>query len=169
MWHKEFSNFHLPSEHPGITHELMCYPTVEHFFAAMKTLDISDRFRIAQAGHPAEAKKIGTQVKLRPDWRDVRRSVSWYGLQQKFGNDINLANLLIDTDDAEIIHRVHWHDNFWAACQCSSCANKTKQNVLGEQLMKLRSLLVERGFDNIHDGLKPLRKSYFGTPCNIAA
>lgn len=169
MWLKEFSNFHLPAEHPGIVHDLICYPTVEHFFAAMKAVDISDRIKIARAKHPAEAKKLGTQVELRPEWSKVRRAVSWYGLQHKFGNDANLAWLLIDSGDEEIIHRVHWHDNFWAACQCPKCVDKPKHNVLGEQLMKLRSLLVERGFESIHETVQPHRTVYFGTPCKIAA
>ena len=55
------SNFYeSPMTIQGIT-----YPTNEHFFQAMKTLDPSERKKIASAQTPGRAKRLGRQVKLR--------------------------------------------------------------------------------------------------------
>jgi Xaa-Pro aminopeptidase len=56
------SNFYdSPIEKDGIV-----YPTNEHFFQAMKTLDNEERKKIAAAETPGKAKRMGRNVKLRP-------------------------------------------------------------------------------------------------------
>src|SRR5947208_6749913 len=50
-------------EFEGIT-----YPTVEHAYQSAKTLDMTDRKRIAALPTPAEAKQAGRALSLRSDW-----------------------------------------------------------------------------------------------------
>ena len=65
------SNF-FPSP---IIYEGITYPTNEHFFQAMKTLDQEERRAIAAAGTPGKAKRMGRQVSLRNDWEQVKVDV----------------------------------------------------------------------------------------------
>ena len=132
------SNFY-PSTiyHDGIT-----YPTNEHFFQAMKTLDIDERKAIAAAETPGLAKRMGRNVKLRPDWEKIKVDVMRLGLILKF-TDAELAQKLIATGDEELVEGNWWHDNTWGSCYCPDCIDKPGRNLLGKQLMKLRKEIQE--------------------------
>lgn len=130
------SNFYpSPFEHEGIV-----YPTNEHFFQAMKTLNIQERKAIAAAETPGKAKRMGRNVSLRPDWEKIKVYVMLEGLRLKFA-DPTLAQKLIDTGDEELIEGNWWHDNTWGSCYCSDCINKPGRNMLGIILMELRKEL----------------------------
>ena len=130
------SNFY-PSTiyHDGIT-----YPTNEHFFQAMKTLDISERKAIAAAETPGLAKRMGRNVKLRPDWEKIKVDVMRLGLILKF-TDAELAQKLIATGDEELVEGNWWHDNTWGNCHCTACSRKGGRNLLGMLLMEVRKEL----------------------------
>lgn len=130
------SNFY-PSTiyHDGIT-----YPTNEHFFQAMKTLDISERKAIAAAETPGLAKRMGRNVKLRSDWEKIKVDVMRLGLILKF-TDAELAEKLIATGDEELVEGNWWHDNTWGNCHCTACSRKGGRNLLGMLLMELRTNL----------------------------
>ena len=130
------SNFY-PS---AFTHDGITYPTNEHFFQAMKTLDLTDRFGIAAAAFPGQAKRMGRRVILRSDWEQVKEYYMELGLRLKFANP-ELAQKLLNTGDAELIEGNWWHDNTWGSCKCPDCNNKPGKNLLGHLLMKLRSEL----------------------------
>ena len=129
------SNFY-PRE---IEFEGIIYPTNEHFFQAMKTLDINERKAIANASTPGLAKKMGRSVSLRPDWEDIKDDVMLEGLYRKFADD-ELADWLLDTGDEELVEGNWWHDRYWGVC------DGVGQNKLGKLLMKVRSeIKKERG------------------------
>ena len=130
------SNFY-PSTiyHDGIT-----YPTNEHFFQAMKTLDISERKAIAAAETPGLAKRMGRNVKLRPDWEKIKVDVMRLGLILKF-TDAELAEKLVATGDEELVEGNWWHDNTWGNCHCTECSRKGGRNLLGMLLMEVRKEL----------------------------
>ena len=65
------SNFY-PSP---FVHEGIIYSTNEHFFQAMKTLDIEKRREIAKAATPGQAKRLGRQVELRADWENIKDDI----------------------------------------------------------------------------------------------
>ena len=130
------SNFY-PST---IYHEGITYPTNEHFFQAMKTLDIDERKAIAAAETPGLAKRMGRNVKLRPDWEKIKVDVMRLGLILKF-TDAELAEKLIATGDEELVEGNWWHDNTWGNCHCTECSRKGGRNLLGMLLMELRKEL----------------------------
>lgn len=130
-------------EHQGIT-----YPSVEHFYVAMKCNNdqmidgvfytIGDfRENVAKLKEAAFAKKLGKKIRLRKDWDEKKYQFMEYGLREKF-KDPDLREKLVGTGNTEIIETNLWHDVEWGQCSCDKCKNKGK-NLLGKLLMKLRS------------------------------
>lgn len=127
------SNFYpSPIFYDGIT-----YPTNEHFFQAMKTLDQEERKKIAAADTPGKAKRMGRSVELRPDWEKIKVEVMRLGLILKFQNP-DLKEKLLATGDEELIEGNWWCDQFWGSCNCSKHIRTPGRNVLGMLLMELR-------------------------------
>ena len=128
-----------------IEFEGIIYPTNEHFFQAMKTLDIDERRAIANCRTPGQAKRMGRRVALRPDWEVVKESVMLEGLCLKFADE-QLADWLLDTGDEELVEGTTWHDNEWGNCSCPKCAHIEGKNKLGRLLMIVRDMIKdERG------------------------
>lgn len=114
------------------------YPTVEHYFQAMKTENPREREKIRLAPTPGKAKRLGRNVNLRADWEEVKQSVMKYALIKKFNNNPELKSLLLETGDAELVEGNDWHDNYWGNCSCAKCANIPGANHLGKLLMEIR-------------------------------
>ena len=127
------SNF----SHSLILYEGIVYPTVEHFFQAMKTLIHAEREAIAAAATPGIAKRMGRQITLRPDWERIKADVMRIGLRLKFA-DYELAKKLLATGDEYLVEGNTWHDNCWGDCSCPKCASTTGRNLLGQLLMEIR-------------------------------
>lgn len=129
--------------HSLVVFEGQEYPTVEHAYQAAKTLSSAERDRIRQAVTPHEAKTLGREATLRPDWEDVKTSVMAELLDQKFGNS-TLGFLLIATSDAYLVEGNWWGDEFWGVCDGRG------QNMLGLALMSLRDELRQsRSLQNL--------------------
>jgi ribA/ribD-fused uncharacterized protein len=132
------SNFYWNEiEFEGIT-----YPTNEHFFQAMKTLNIGERQKIANCLTPGQAKRMGRQVALRPDWEEVKEDIMFLGLCLKFADE-QLADWLVETGDEPLEEGTTWHDNEWGNCSCPKCRNIEGKNKLGKLLMKVRGMIRE--------------------------
>ena len=125
-----------------IEHEGIVYPTNEHFFQAMKTLDNDERCQIANCLTPGQAKRMGRRVALRSDWEKVKEDVMFEGLCLKF-SDEQLADWLLETGDEYLEEGTTWHDNEWGNCSCSKCKNIVGKNKLGKLLMRVRELVKE--------------------------
>ena len=130
------SNFYPSS----ILYEGIVYPTNEHFFQAMKTLDIETRKAIAAAPTPGAAKRMGRHVSLRPDWEKIKVDVMRTGLMLKF-TDAALAEKLLATGDEELVEGNWWHDQTWGSCFCPEHCRTPGRNLLGMLLMELRKEL----------------------------
>lgn len=115
------------------------YPTVEHAFQALKSLDESERATIREASTPGRAKRLGRQVALSQDWEEVKVEVMRELLRLKFSRETKLATMLLDTGKAELVEGNHWHDTFWGVC------NGEGQSVLGKLLMSVRDELILKG------------------------
>lgn len=125
-----------------IEHEGIVYPTNEHFFQAMKTLDNDERRQIANCLTPGQAKRMGRRVALRSDWESVKEDVMLLGLCLKFADE-QLADWLLETGDEELVEGTTWHDNEWGNCSCPKCTNIEGKNKLGKLLMRVRDMIKE--------------------------
>jgi ribA/ribD-fused uncharacterized protein len=116
------------------------WPTTEHYFAAMKTLDEEEREQIRAAATPGTAKMLGREVTLRPDWQQVKYEVMLTALRAKFGNYQELKNLLLSTGDA-LIYEDSPYDHVWGTGRRGAEGNG--QNLLGKALMQVREELLK--------------------------
>ena len=107
------------------------YPSAEHAFQAMKSLDKDVRLAMSVCPSAEEAKRSGRKINLRCDWEQVKVSVMKDILRAKF-SDPELAQKLRDTGDEELIEGNTWGDTFWGVCRGKG------QNVLGTLLMEVR-------------------------------
>jgi len=107
------------------------YPTVEHYFQAMKTLDPNQRRTISMAATPGIAKRMGRKVQLRKDWEQVKEHYMLFALRQKF-LDPTLKERLLATGDTYLEEGNTWHDTYWGVC------NGVGENRLGYLLMQVR-------------------------------
>lgn len=132
------SNFWTsPIEFEGIV-----YPTNEHFFQAMKTLDPKARKAIAAAPTPGKAKQMGRNVQLRADWEQIKEEVMLQGLRLKF-KDPHLRISLLMTGDQELVEGNWWCDQTWGSCTCEKHKHIPGENKLGKLLMQVRNELKE--------------------------
>lgn len=126
----------LNSFHPAaVPFEGALYPSVEHAFQAAKTLDLAAREAFLTTT-PAEAKRLGTRVALRPDWESVKLEVMASLVRAKF-SDPELRARLLATAPRALVEGNWWHDNFWGVCHCPSCGG-SGLNHLGRILTEVR-------------------------------
>ena len=110
------------------------YPSNEHFYIAMKTLDMYERDIIAR--HPPKGLKArGRSITLREDWEDIKLKVMEYGLKYKFSRcNPNLRGKLLSTDELLIQEGNYWGDTYWGVCLKTGKGD----NHLGKLLMRIR-------------------------------
>lgn len=113
------------------------FPSVEHAFQAAKTTNPSERELVRLAATPVKAKRIGRQVTLRDDWDKVKIEIMHGFLLQKFSQDEMLREMLLSTDDTELIEGNTWGDKFWGAVLENG--KWVGRNELGKLLMSVRS------------------------------
>jgi ribA/ribD-fused uncharacterized protein len=128
--HEFLSNFHSST----VWFDGQDYETVEHAYQAAKTLSEIERRAICFAETPGKAKRLGNKVTLRSDWEIVKPLVMLQLLAQKFMIP-DLRSRLLATVDAYLEEGNTWNDVYWGVC------NGVGQNMLGKQLMYIRSLL----------------------------
>lgn len=127
------SNF-FPAE---VSYEGAIYPSVENAFQAAKCMSASERVVFAVC-NPAEAKRFGRRVRLRPDWEQVKLDIMRRLVTDKFARSSELRRRLLATGDAELVEGNAWNDTFWGVCRGNG------QNHLGRILMEVR--------DGLRDG-----------------
>ena len=132
------SNFYLCE----IEWHFKLWPSVEQIFQASKTWDfIKDGYHIRNAPTCMEAKRLGRQVKLREDWEQVKDDIMYLAVYQKFYQNIDLENKLLNTGIKKLVEGNRWHDNYWGDCACHRCKNIKGKNQLGKILMRARARL----------------------------
>ena len=110
------------------------WPTVEHYYQAMKTFNHQEQAMILRCETPKEAKFAGYHVTLRKDWEEVKESIMLKGLRAKYHQYQNLGQMLLDTKDAALHEDSPW-DKYWGYA-----AGKGKDR-LGKLLMQVREEL----------------------------
>ena len=125
------SNFY-PCE---ITIDGVTCPSLEHAYQVTKTNDPTEKFTIASATTPGKAKRMGQKVHLRSDWEQVKVQIMTVLVRQKFGQNRDLRQKLLDTGDEELVEGNRWGDRYWGISGGSG------QNWLGRILMQVRGEL----------------------------
>lgn len=121
------SNFHLvPIEIEGLT-----YPSTEHAYQAMKTLDSDIRIKIRNTVEPRDVKRMSRSFTLRPNWDEIKYSIMLQISRLKYRVPY-LRERLSGTKDAYLEETNTWNDRYWGVC------NGTGKNNLGKILMKIR-------------------------------
>lgn len=113
------------------------YPTLEHYFQAMKTFEIEEHNAIMNAETPGKAKKLGRKCTLRADWEAVKDQVMLTGLRMKFSIP-ELKEKLLATEDEFLVEGNYWNDTYWGVCEGRG------RNKLGFLLMQVREE-IQRG------------------------
>jgi hypothetical protein len=108
------------------------YGSAEAAFQAAKTDDLKWRERIRHADTPVEAKQLGRQAPLRPDWEKTRVDIMRQILVSKFSNE-PLRQKLLATAPAFLEEGNTWGDRFWGTVDGIGI------NMLGKLLMELRN------------------------------
>lgn len=108
------------------------YPSSENAFQAAKSLDdkVRDKFTTIE---PNEAKKLGREIELRPDWEQVKIGIMYDILKAKF-SDPKMCQMLLSTENCYLIEGNDWGDTFWGY----NIKKGFGFNHLGRLLMKLR-------------------------------
>lgn len=115
------------------------YPTVEHFYQAMKTINGMEREQIRQCTTAGKAKRMGRKITLRKDWEEVKFSYMAIGVHLKFHVYPELRQELLNIPET-ISEFNTWHDNYWGACTCEDCMLIMPEDKLGHILQTIRDL-----------------------------
>ncbi|MFO0974636.1 MAG: NADAR family protein [Phycisphaerae bacterium] len=115
------------------------YPSVEHAYQAAKSLDPAERRRVAALATPADAKRAGRALSLRPDWERAKFAVMEACVRDKFTRHAGLRAKLLATGDAVLEEGNTWGDRVWGVC------NGAGENRLGKILMQVRAELRAAG------------------------
>ena len=115
------------------------WPSVEHYYQAMKFEDAEYREQIRNAAHPADAAKLGKSKKhgRRKDWDSVRATYMTRGLYIKCKSYPPVAQALLDTGEKQLMESSQY-DYYWG------CGRDTRgHNTYGQVLMGIREKLQE--------------------------
>lgn len=134
--HDFLSNFHHCAT---VLYAGRAWPTTEHAFQAMKSVDPHYRTKVWKAKTPGAAKGLGQRAsfrkngwKLVPDWDAAKFRHMLELLRIKFAQP-RMAEALLRTGEAELIEGNTWDDTCWGVCR------GVGTNHLGRQLMRVRA------------------------------
>ncbi|AUR93647.1 hypothetical protein NVP1188A_79 [Vibrio phage 1.188.A._10N.286.51.A6] len=134
QWLSNFSKLEAPLIHGGLK-----YSTVEHFYVAMKTLNLRDRKTIASCKYVSDAKILGRDLTLRPNWDEQKERVMLAALRWKFSKyNPTLRQKLIDTGTQKLQEGNYWKDKYWGVY----LVDGEGKNRLGILLMQVRDEII---------------------------
>ncbi len=113
------------------------WPSVEHYYQAMKFADADYREQIRSARHPADATKLGKSKKhgRRKDWDKVKETYMTRGTYIKCRTHPDVTQALLATGNVQIVE-TSAYDYYWG------CGRDLRgENVYGKVLMNVRERL----------------------------
>lgn len=125
--YRDLSNFAL---YP-IQYEGLIYPSNENAYQALKSEHISDRETFTGIT-PAQAKRSGRLIDLRPDWEQIKLKIMYEINLAKFTFHSIPRTLLLSTKGKYLEETNWWKDRFWGVYE------GVGENHLGRILMRIR-------------------------------
>jgi ribA/ribD-fused uncharacterized protein len=115
------------------------WPSVAHYFHALKFEDPDYQEKIRKAPHPKKAKALGRSrlKRIRKDWKDVRVTVMTRAVYTKCRTHQDVAEKLLETGDNDIIEN-NAYDYYWGCGR-----DRRGENWYGKVLMNVRNKLRE--------------------------
>ncbi len=113
------------------------WPSVEHYYQAMKFDDEDYREEIRNTAHPADATKLGKSKKhgYRKDWSKLKKTYMTRGIYIKCKTHPVVAEALLATGKRQILETSQY-DYYWG------CGRDMRgENVYGKVLMSVREQL----------------------------
>ena len=131
--YESLSNFALvPIEFRGVI-----YASVEHAFQSAKCDDPEWKAKCVDPDiKPGRIKSLANHVKMIEGWHHQKLIVMKECVRKKYRQE-PYRQLLIDTEDKEIIEGNHWFDSFWGI----RCDTGEGKNHLGKIIMEIRDEL----------------------------
>ena len=124
------------------------WPTVEHYYQAMKFENEAYQEKIRQVTHASDARKMGRTrfKKLRKDWKKLKQTYMTRAVYTKFSAHPTLARRLLGTGETRLVENSQY-DYYWGCGR-----DRRGVNMYGQVLMNVREKLMEglQGTDNIH-------------------
>jgi ribA/ribD-fused uncharacterized protein len=126
------------SAHP-FTLEDQEWPTVEHYFQAMKFDAGAHQDKICTAASPKKARKLGRTrfEKIRNDWSSTRTVFMTRAVYTKCKTYPDIAALLLSTGSQKLVESSQY-DYFWGCGR-----DRRGENMYGQILMNVRDKLAE--------------------------
>jgi ribA/ribD-fused uncharacterized protein len=112
------------------------YPTVEHYYQAMKCAWFEEAEAVRASPSPQAARLRGQYVEIIPGWDGMREQVMYVGLVHKFAQSRDLRERLLATGGRELVEYAPYGDTFWGVDR-----ELRGENRLGRLLMRAREWL----------------------------
>lgn len=115
------------------------WPTVEHYYQAMKFTDTALREQIRCTENPLSAVKLADKNKrhIRNDWKKIKRTIMTRGLYIMFRTHTAATQLLLASGNNKLVEKSQY-DYYWG------CGRDLRgENIYGEILMEIREKLKE--------------------------
>ncbi|MGH1371856.1 MAG: NADAR family protein [Cellvibrionaceae bacterium] len=115
------------------------WPTIEHYYQAMKFDDTNLQTKIRQASSPKKARKLGrTRLKKRrADWAKIKTTIMTRALYIRCKSHPCAWKALYETDDLTLVENSSY-DYFWGCGR-----DRRGENHYGKALMNVRQKLRE--------------------------
>ena len=105
--------------------------SVEHKYQAAKCVLHEERDQVLLCRTPGQAKRLGSKVRLKHHWDNIKIQVMTDLVREKF-KDPELSRMLLDTGYMCLEEGNTWGDHYWGVC------NGYGENVLGKILIQVR-------------------------------
>lgn len=126
------SNYHVCPVRIDSRH----FKSSEAAYMSFKTTDENLRDTFAGDIKPSDAKRMGNELILRPDWEAMKVLCMTRVLYAKFEQNYILGSLLRSTGNRYLEETNDWNDRFWGADVFGS-----GHNMLGKTLMFIRDVI----------------------------